>query len=158
MGPNDGFHNHTWQPSDWVEVVHLLNEEGITPLLVGADTKDDHDYAKWFWTMADCTTTAISAVGKTSIPEYCALIERAACWVGLNSGGGIVSAMRGTPTVMLWSDSKYPIYGCEDNVLHTNMKTSWLHPDQMQHYRTLSLGSPELTPRALVNATLEVIR
>lgn len=157
MGPNVGFHNHKWRVEDWVAVVVLLNAAGIVPMLVGADTKDDLEYMQWFVRVAGGSHFR-NAVGQTTIPQYCALIEQAACWVGLNSGGGIVSAMRGTPTVMLWSDSKFPIIGCEENALHTNMKTSWLHQSQLSVYRALSLGAPDLTPRNLVAATLEVMR
>lgn len=160
MGPNQGFHNHAWRVDDWVKVCQQLNAEGITPMLVGANTKDDLDYVRWFSQVAQGSMYARydNRVGQTTIPQYCALIQQAACWAGLNSGGGIVSAMQGIPTVMLWSDSKYSISGCEANSLHTEMRTSWLHPDQLATYRTVSLGSPEMTAEKVAQYILEVMR
>lgn len=157
-GPNVGFHNYTWTPNDWRRVITLLNERLDVPVvIVGANTRDDLEYKAEvlngynFW--------YVDLVGKTSIPEYCALIENASVWAGLNSGGGIVSAMRGTPTVMLWSNSDYPIACVDTRVqLHPNMQRSWLAPDQQGTYRTLSFGSPELTPERFVEDILEVRR
>lgn len=163
IGPNGGFHNHRWTVQDWVEVAELLNAAGVRPLLVGANTPDDLGYEKWFRKASGDRDIADSAVGWTTVPQYCALIERARCWVGLNSGGGIVSAMLRTPTVMLWSDGKYDIPGvAKNNVLHTNMKWGWLRPERRNGadstYRTISLGSEDMTPRAVAQATLEAMR
>jgi ADP-heptose:LPS heptosyltransferase len=159
-GPNWGFHRNTWSVDNWVQVIYELNKQGITPVLVGANTTDDLRYrdqvkaAAWSAKYADL-------VGTTSIPEYVALIEAASCWIGLNSGGGIVSAMLGTPTVMMWSDSRYPHVPDPSNYtvpLHENMRTSWLAPEQLKTYRTLSYGSPQLTPENVIQAALEVAR
>lgn len=158
IGPNLGFHANTWTVYDWIQVIRLFNADGFRPALVGANTADDIGYA------AQIEQAAFGAsydnfVGQTSIPEYCAAIEEAKVWVGLNSGGGIVSAMRGTPTVMLWSNAEYPVAGVNPrNVLHPNMRTSWLSEQQLTTYRTLSFGSPELTPREVVLRALEVLR
>jgi hypothetical protein len=158
VGPNNGFHRGTWEVGYWVNIICQLNAYGIKPLLVGADTKDDLDYAKWIERDAKRLGARYdSMVGRTTIPQYVAAIEAAKVWVGLNSGGGIVSAIRRTPTVMLWSDSACPVPGA-GTVLHTNMKTSWLKPDQLPTYRTLSYGSPALTPDNVVKAALEVMR
>ncbi len=158
VGPNNGFHRGTWESAYWVNIICQLNGLGIRPLLVGANTKDDLEYARWIERDAKKFGAAWdSLVGKTTIPQYCAAIEAARVWVGLNSGGGIVSAIRGTPTVMMWSDSAHAIPGV-GTVLHTNMRTSWLAEHQLNTYRTLSYGSPELTPPNVIKAILEVIR
>lgn len=161
-GPNWGFHRNWWTPQNWIEVIHLLNEEGITPLLVGAKTMDDLAYFDSVVTNAAIAGLEWqSAVGYTTIPQYCQLIRDAAVWIGLNSGGGIVSAMQGTPTVMFWSDSKYPDV-CDPNnrtvPLHHNMQTSWLNEEQLRTYRTLSYGDPEFTPDKVVQVMKEVVR
>lgn len=159
QGPNEGFHRHTWTPGHWVVVMRLLNAAGIVPLLVGANTADDRSYLFDVARIANGVEFE-SSVGKTTIPQYCAQIESAAVWIGLNSGGGIVSAMRGTPTVMLWSDSDFPITDPENpNLpLHSNMQWSWLRSEQMATYRTFSYGSPALTPEAVVQQALAVSR
>jgi ADP-heptose:LPS heptosyltransferase len=157
IGPNRGFHANTWQPSDWVIVIELLNAVGITPLLIGAATQDDRSYRDLVVSLAGGRARWQDIVGQTSIPEICAIIEHAAVWIGLNSGTGIVSAMLGTPTVMLWSDSRYPIPGAIEP-LHVAMQRSWLTQAQLERYRTLSYGSPELTPARVVIEALEVMR
>jgi hypothetical protein len=157
VGPNRGFHNDTWTADMWAQVVHLLNGAGIEPTLVGAATTDDRAYRDAFVARAGGHARFVDRVGQTSIAEVCALLEGAGAWVGLNSGLGIVAAMRGVPTVMLWSDSEHPIAGTVEP-LHTAMRRSWLRPDQCGRYRTLSFGSPELTPTRVVARTLEVLR
>jgi hypothetical protein len=157
IGPNRHFHNHVCSVGLWVRVVELLNDAGWTPVLIGADTADDRGYRDAFLDAAGDRVRVSDLVGRTSIAEVCAVIERAGAWVGLNSGTGIVAAMRGTPTVMLWSDSRYPIPGAIEP-LHTNMRTGWLAPPQLAGYRTISYGSPELTAANVVARTLEVVR
>jgi hypothetical protein len=157
VGPNRGFHGHVCSIGLWVRVAELLNAAGFTPVLIGANTVDDLAYRDAFLTAATGRARVHEIVGRTSIAEVCAVIESAAAWVGLNSGTGIVAAMRGVPTVMLWSDSRYPIPGAIEP-LHTNMRTSWLESSQLVRYRTVSYGSPELTATTVVASTLEVVR
>lgn len=154
---NRDFHNHVCSVGLWVHVVELLNAAGFTPALIGASTPDDRLYRDVFLTAAAGRVRVIDVVGRTSIADVCALIESAAAWVGLNSGTGIVAAMMGKPTVMLWSDSRYPIPGAIEP-LHTNMRTSWLDSARLARYRTISYGSPELTAVNVVARTLEVVR
>ena len=157
VAPNRGFHNHVCSIGLWVHVAELLNHAGFTPVLIGANTQDDLAYRGAFLSAAAGRARVLDVVGGTSIAEVCAVVESAAAWVGLNSGTGIVAAMMGTPTVMLWSDSRYPIPGAIEP-LHTNMRTSWLSSAQLARYRTISYGSPELTAVNIVARTLEVVR
>lgn len=162
FGPNAGFHQHTWAYTDWILVMRELNAMDITPLLVGAATEDDMSYGEQVKFLAKRDGRLWDdSIGETNIPEYCALIEDASVWIGLNSGGGIVSAMRGTPTIMLWSDSQYPKAADPNNrtvPLHTNMRTSWLAEDQLSTYRTISYGSPEANAEHVIKAFKEVAR
>jgi hypothetical protein len=158
VGPNIGFHGNLWYFEHWREVVRRLAAEGIRPLIVGAKTDDDMGYLDRF--RMHCTADDLamfdSSVGDTNISQYCAQIQSAAAWVGLNSGGGIVSAAMGTPTVMMWSDHQYvlPVH----YQLPTAMQRSWLNAEQLQTYRTFSYGAPTLTPENVVKSTLEVMR
>lgn len=154
-GPNFGFHRHTWTRAHWARTVHLLNEAGVEPVLVGANTPDDLTYCQRV-VQAMSGARYEDAVGKTSIPQIMAMIRDAGTWCGLNSGLGIVSAMLGTPTVMLWADRRYPTDG--DVLFDPRMHRSWLTDDQCETYRTFSFGSPELTPEDVVHAILEVCR
>lgn len=157
-GPNNAFHGGTFNERYWAQVIEGLNAHNIAPTLVGARTRDDTQFASEVRRWAGGAAYD-DLVGQTSTEEYLALIEHAAVWIGLNSGGGIIAASRGTPTVMLWSDSQYPIHGLPPHLpLHTNMKSSWLPPEASAWYRTLSFGSPALTPQAVVEAALEVMR
>jgi Glycosyltransferase family 9 (heptosyltransferase) len=157
IGPNRGFHRHVCSIGLWVHVAELLNAAGLAPVLIGAGTRDDLTYRDGFLAAAAGRARVHDITGQTSIAEVCAVIETAAAWVGLNSGTGIVAAMMGRPTVMLWSDSRYPIPGAVEP-LHTNMRTSWLVPSQLARYRTISYGSSELTAVNVVARTLEVVR
>jgi hypothetical protein len=157
IGPNRGFHNHVCSVGLWVRVCELLNAAGFVPVLIGAATPDDLGYRDAFLAAAENRAIVRDLIGQTSIADVCALVDTAAVWVGLNSGTGIVAAMLGVPTVMLWSDSRFPIPGAVEP-LHTNMRTSWLAPHQLERYRTISYGSPELTAANVVARALEVLR
>ena len=61
----------------------------------------------------------------------------------------------GTPTLMLWADQRWPV---GDVAFVPEMQRSWLDDHQLETYRTLSYGSPDLTPERLVDALLEVAR
>lgn len=156
IGPNHGFHNGWWKPNGWLDVVRMLNRNGITPLFVGADTSDDRGYWKIVQKLLGKLSFR-SVVGETTIPDYMKLIERCRCWIGLNSGGGIVSASLRTPTVMMWGDRRWPV-GNPNVRFNPDMHRSWLSPEQLTTYRTLSYGDPETTPANVVAAALEVVR
>jgi hypothetical protein len=160
LGPNSGFHGNWWMARDWVQVITGLVAEGLDPVLVGADTPDDRGYRDIVATLLKRRGIEVTdLVGQTSLAEYCAIIEAASCWVGLNSGGGIVSATQETPTVMLWADSDYPLAGVNPaNQLHPAMQRGWLAPIQLDTYRTFSYGALDLTPAAVVKAVIEVAR
>lgn len=152
MGPNLGFHHNSWEWNHWVRVVELLNGAGIEPVFVGAHTREDMSY--WMHVRPLLLGTRYTdAVGRTTVPQIMALIRQAGAWCGLNSGLGIVSAMLGTPTVMLWADRRYPVGSVAFDPV---MQTSWLSEDQLETYRTLSYGSSEMTPANVVARILEV--
>jgi hypothetical protein len=156
-GANLGFHRNTWTTKHWAEVIERLNAEGIVPVLVGAKSKADLAYQR-FLKRACSHVEYVDTIGLTNIPQVLAMIEDAAVWCGLNSGLGIVSAMRYTPTLMLWADARYPIRHSSTYTMHPNMQRSWLSPDQLETYRTLSYGSPDLTPETVVRTIMEIRR
>jgi hypothetical protein len=152
---NYGFHRNTWTVRNWAEVISRLNAEGIVPVLVGAKSKADLAYQRLL--VGACRRSRyVDTIGKTNIPQVLAMIEDASVWCGLNSGLGIVAAMRSTPTLMLWADARYPIRG--SSTMPAAMQRSWLSEDQLETYRTLSYGSPELTPAAIVENILAIRR
>lgn len=156
IGPNRGFHADNWTRHDWARIIQILNNRGVEPVLVGADNNDDTAYRDLLMRLIpDCRVRDL--VGKTSIPVVFAGIEIASVWVGFNSGLGIVSAMLGVPTVMLWSDARYPLIGAS-RALHHKMQRSWLPEERLAKYRTFSFGSPELTAENVVTAAFEVMR
>lgn len=157
VSANRGFHRNTWSVYDWTEVIERLNAQGIVPVLVGAKSENDLAYREKLMPALKGTRFD-DTIGLTNIPQVLAMIEDAGVWCGLNSGLGIVSAMRYTPTVMLWADSRFPIRGSSTYTMHPNMQRSWLSEDQLATYRTLSYGSPDLTPENVVASILEVKR
>lgn len=157
VGANRGFHHDTWKVKHWAEVIRLLNAEGVRPVLVGAASKDDRAYRLRLLTVTQ-GLEFIDTIGRTTIPQVLAMVEDAAAWCGLNSGLGIVSAMRQTPTVMLWADAAHPIRGSSTYTMPTAMQRSWLSEEQLRTYRTLSYGSPQLSPASVVENILTVRR
>lgn len=164
ISANRLFHGNHWTKEDWALTAQELYKQTKKPLvIIGANTKNDlgywsdgHDSLKSY--LNKMRVKYIDSIGKTNVQQYCALISNAAAWVGMNSGGGFVSAMLKVPTVMLWSDSRYPLEGSNSHNMHTPMQRSWLNETQLQTYRTLSYGSPQLTPENVAKKTLEVIR
>ncbi len=161
-GPNQGFHQGWWTPEMWARLILFLNHAGVVPIAVGAKTDDDLGYWRdCFVEFRRFGAKIKGLVGYTSIPDYLLLIQRAACWVGLNSGGGIVSASMGSPTLMFWSDNRFPVSQSHVN-FEPGFKRSWIDdegdPSKAQTYRTMCYGSPELTPQAAAECILEIMR
>ena len=160
VGPNRGFHYNTWRPGDWAEVSNRLNQHGIVPVFVGAKTNSDMSYMSTVKTHLRQNPLAqyVDTVGKTNIPQVLHMIRTASAWCGLNSGLGIMAGSQYVPTVMLWSDRRYPIRGVAQRVyLHENMQTAYLNEDQQKISRPMSFGSQELTPENVVRNILEVM-
>lgn len=155
--PNNSFHGGWWKVSDWAKVIELLNSRGLEPAIIGGNNGSDSRYMAMVEKEGKGRGIQFTnLIGMTNHAEVCALIKMASCWCGLNSGTGIVSAMQGTPTVMLWSDSDFKIPGV-NFYLHPNMKTSWLADWQLEKYRTVSYGDPRTTPEKVVDLILEVL-
>lgn len=157
VSANRGFHRDTWTVRDWAQVIARLNAVGIEPVLVGAKSRNDTMYRDSV-VRAARRYRFVDTVALTNIPQVLAMIEDAAVWCGLNSGLGIVSAMRYTPTLMLWADRDFPIRGSATFTMHPAMQRSWLSEDQLKTYRTLSYGSPALTPANVVANILAIQR
>lgn len=156
LSANVGFHKMWWRLEDWVEVIRLFNGRGIVPTMVGANTEGDLNYNN----MIAQERPAIefkSIVGRTTIPTMVDLLKRCRVWMGLNSGFGIVSASMGTPTVMFWSDDRWPLVR-EEWLLKEAEQRAWLRYDQLEVYRTFSYGSPDMTPEAVVSKAMEIMR
>lgn len=150
MQANGGFHGGWWQPEWWATIVRTLNLFKIVPTYVGANTESDLEYFKLIPKTGDFE----NLVGQTSVEEYLTLIRDARVWIGLNSGGGIVSVGLRTPTVMLWSDRTYKTRA---GGLHPNQQRSWVQ-EPADYYQTLSYGAPNCTPAEIVGAALGVMR
>jgi hypothetical protein len=157
VGANRGFHRNTWTARHWAIVIRLLNAQGIVPVLVGAASADDKAYRDQV-VRAARGAQFVDTIAQTNIPQVLAMIEDASVWCGLNSGLGIVSAMRQTPTLMLWADAAHPIHGSSTYTMPTAMQRSWLSPEQLTTYRTLSYGSPQLRPASVVETILAIQR
>ena len=155
-GPNAGFHGNTWTVDHWRQVISLLNDAGHEPVLIGAPTEDDMTYRdQVVWRATGLRF--LDRVGSTSHGEVLAAIRDSAAWCGLNSGLGIVAASQYVPTVMLWADNRYRCRGAHTQ-LHHRMQRSWLCEEQLATYRTVSYGSPEISPAHVVEQILEVAR
>lgn len=157
ISANTGFHRNWWTVRHWAQVIRGLNAHGIAPVLVGAKSVNDRRYRDLLVQVCK-GLHYVDTITHTNIPQVLAMVEDAAVWCGLNSGLGIVSAMRYTPTLMFWADQRYPIKGASTYTMHPAMQRSWLCEDQLRTYRTLSYGSRELNPAHVVASILELQR
>lgn len=156
LGPNAAFHGGWWKLKNWVRVCEELNKRGVEPVIIGADTLDDRGYYEAFLNAGGTGVGHLSLVGQTSIPVVMSICRRAAAWCGLNSGTGIVSAMMRTPTLMLWSDERWPC-GVHRG-FHPHMQTCWLSDEQRKTYRTMSYGHHQTTAMRVAWCIMEIAR
>lgn len=65
--------------------------------------------------VAQSMAQPIVAIGELTLPAYRALVDRAACYVGIDSAPTHIAASTQTPTISLFGSSKPDIWGPWDN-------------------------------------------
>lgn len=92
-----------WQPAGWAAVVDLLDDAGLEPVVVGT-ARDRGITAE---ALADVRHAPLNLVARTSVGELCGLLERAALFVGTDSGPAAMAGALGVRSVIVGPGSPF---------------------------------------------------
>lgn len=92
-----------WQPAGWAAVVDLLDDAGLEPVIVGT-ARDRLVTAE---ALADVRHAPLNLVDRTSVGELCGLLERAALFVGTDSGPAAMAGALGVRSVIVGPGSPF---------------------------------------------------
>jgi heptosyltransferase I len=98
IAPGAGWEGKQWLPERWGQVADQIRSAGVPVVLMGAP--NEAQLAQQV--KAAMHSQAIDLVGATSLSLMAAVIERAALWLGSDSGGMHIAAAVGTPTIALF--------------------------------------------------------
>lgn len=101
-----------WFPELFAEAIELL--AGLPVVLVGAGDLDETTAADVLSRLK--TATAVNLVGKTSVEELAALLQKAAVLISADSGPMHLATAVGTPTVALFGSTDPKMTGPYDTV------------------------------------------
>ena len=122
-----GYFSKIWMPERFAELIHRISKRGLKVLLVGGN----EDLETFETKRKGIQELVIGAIGKTTIKETAALIERCRLFIGNDSFPVHMAAAMGVPTVVIFSavndsmrwapkgeqvkviKSKVPCEGCE---------------------------------------------
>ncbi|MEL6871087.1 MAG: glycosyltransferase family 9 protein [Pseudomonadota bacterium] len=93
-----------WPAAHFVQVAnHVADRYGATIVVTGAGSAAEHEYAEWIRNDGPAGTHDL--VGKTSLKELAALIDRASVVLCPDSGPAHMASATGTPVVGLYATS-----------------------------------------------------
>ncbi len=121
--------NKTWPAERWVQLIKLLTNAGIQPVLFGANAERAAEEK----ILAAVGSQVLSLVGKTSPRQLAATISRCAVFVGGDTGATHIAALVRTPVVALMGPTppaKVAPYGTNNDVISLNLPCSpcFRHP------------------------------
>ena len=142
-----------WPVWHLVQLIEILRGEGVEVVLIGAEAEAEREAA----VQAALAVSALSAVGKTSLPQLAALLARSDAVVAGDTGALHVAAAVGTPVVGLYGPTSPALsgpYGRQHRVL-------WDQPScgpcrrrpRCKDYHCMS----DLTPERVAEALREVL-
>ncbi len=98
-----------WHVDGFARVIDGLYESGHCPVLISGPTDSELDYAASIKHRANAPFIDLS--GQLSLEECGALIEKADCFLGLDSVAMHIAAAMNTPSVVLFGPTKEKIWG-----------------------------------------------
>lgn len=98
-----GRRERRWQPAGWAAVVDLLDDAGLEPVVVGT-ARDRRVTAE---ALDGVRHAPLNLVSRTSVGELCGLLERAALFVGTDSGPAAMAGALGVRSVILGPESPF---------------------------------------------------
>lgn len=90
--------NKCWHPTSFAKLADWLNQQGVTPVLVGGGAKDE---ARAKAILANMHEKAVSLIGKTTLKELSVVIQGACVFIGGDTGPAHMAAGLGVPTIEL---------------------------------------------------------
>jgi ADP-heptose:LPS heptosyltransferase len=143
----------SWPVEHFVRLIEILRGEGADVVLIGAAGEAEREAA----VQAALAVPALSAVGKTSLPQLAALLARCDAVVAGDTGALHVAAAVGTPVVGLYGPTSPALsgpYGEQHRVL-------WDQPacgpcrrrPRCKDYHCMS----DLTPERVAEAVREIV-
>ncbi|MFL5616093.1 MAG: glycosyltransferase family 9 protein [Gemmatimonadaceae bacterium] len=103
--PASNWQSKTWLPERWAAVADALSSDhNASIVFVGTRAEDRYVDA----IMALMRTSPIKLVGKTDLPQLCAVLSRCDLFLGTDSGPRHVAAAAGTPQITLMSSQDRP--------------------------------------------------
>jgi heptosyltransferase-2/heptosyltransferase-3 len=99
QNPGSTMLDKRWSPDRYVALLRVLANDGITALLSGS--AGERDLCCSIAQQAGCPDDAVLA-GQVDLPTLAAVIERAALYVGPDTGVSHMAAAVGTPTVAIF--------------------------------------------------------
>lgn len=98
-----GRRERRWQPAGWAAVVDLLDDAGLEPVVIGT-ARDRRVTAE---ALEGVRHAPLNLVGRTAVGELCGLLERAALFVGTDSGPAAMAGALGVRSVIVGPESPY---------------------------------------------------
>jgi heptosyltransferase I len=93
-----------WRASNYAQLADIAHREhGLDVVLTGGPTQLEEDYGRQIAAMSQAPVTDL--IGKTSLPQLLALVERAAVVVSPDSGPAHMATATGTPVIGLYATS-----------------------------------------------------
>ena len=124
-----------WKPRQWVDLARKLHDSmGVAVISIGASW--DRDY--WDVLRSDPTTAGMtywhSLIGRLTIGQTLALIQRARAVYSYPSGIGVVAHYLRRPTCFFWRRHGNPIDSRANVSPSDAMASAWTYPDAGDEY------------------------
>lgn len=109
LNPGAGWESKRWPAASFAELIVKLDSLAVTSVIIGG--KAEADLAARDQVLALCSVKPVDLVGKTSLTELIALIEKATLHVGGDTGSSHLAAALSRPAIGLYGPTK-PVRSC----------------------------------------------
>ena len=110
-----------WPDSRFVEVVGRLRRDHALPVVLLGDTRDAERGQHLVSACQEAGVPVLSLQGRLGLEEAAAVIRRARCFIGIDSGMAHLACAAGRPTVVLFGPSDAQKWGV-DGRAHATVK------------------------------------
>ena len=92
-----------WPIESYAAVINFLSQHNYQVVLTGGPSSQEVDYSNQI--SATCKTKPINLVGKTSLPQLFAIMQRALCLIAPDTGPAHMGTAAGIPVIGLYASS-----------------------------------------------------
>ncbi|KXW55937.1 glycosyltransferase family 9 protein [Ferrovum sp. PN-J185] len=96
--PYPKFNYKMWDKAKWIELIKYIKQKSVEVILTGSSDKNELEYCHDI----QQATGSLNLAGKLSLGEVGALIKKANCYIGPDTGITHIAAATGTKTVALF--------------------------------------------------------